>query len=521
MSKHIGDHKDHVSKEINKMPLPPDEKLMLQAVENMQETVLGETLEAIKKLKQDLAGSHDKGFSSLKVYLDDHSRSVHGKMDGHAKKYETLANQLDHLPDHAAVMKGVDDLLVSHLGDHNGKMMRAIDKLPLPPDEKVLLNGIENSLKTTETTTLEAIKKMKSDLGGNHDAIKTWLADHSQGLHGKLDGHAKKYDNLARQIDRMPDHDAVMKGVDGLLVSHIGDHNSRMMRAIDKLPLPPDEKVLLNAIENSLEASVTAMLDGLRKLKADFLGHTDSLHIKFDDHGKHFENLAKLMGGMPEHDSLMKGVHGLLSEHLADHGGKITSAIKKLPLPPDEKVMLQAIENMQESVLGTTLEAINDLKKGHTKTLLDVCNKLEVHGARFDDLRDLLPNHEHLMTGVHRLLADHMLDHGSRITSAIDSLRLSTDEKVLLQAIENMEETVLNTLLDAINNIHMTVNLTSAGQVSNSVNQTGASTPADSRKSYTPTQQTRSTGETRVSSRSATNPMMKLDLARVTAALDS
>merc|ERR1719235_3006660 len=66
---------------------------------------------------------------------------------------------------------------------------------------------------------------------------------------------------------------------------------------------------------------------------------------------------------MPNHDELMKGVHGLLGSHMNDHGGKIMSSINKLPLPPDEKVMLQAIENMQEAVLGQTLEAIAGIQK--------------------------------------------------------------------------------------------------------------------------------------------------------------
>merc|ERR1719284_1194219 len=99
--------------------------------------------------------------------------------------------------------------------------------------------------------------------------MKGAFEDHSKELHGKLDGHAKKYDNLAKQMDNMPDHNTLMKGVDGLMASHLGDHHGKMSSAINKLPLPADEKVLLNAIENSLEASLGQTLEAIKKLKPD------------------------------------------------------------------------------------------------------------------------------------------------------------------------------------------------------------------------------------------------------------
>ena len=42
---------------------------------------------------------------------------------------------------------------------------------------------------------------------------------------------------------------------------------------------------------------------------------------------------------------------------------KMMSSINKLPLPPDEKILLQAIENMQEASLSQTLEDIEKLRK--------------------------------------------------------------------------------------------------------------------------------------------------------------
>ena len=69
-------------------------------------------------------------------------------------------------------------------------------------------------------------------------------------LRGKLDGHAWKYDNLAKVMDSMPDHNAVMKGLDSLLASHLSDHHGKMSAAIDKLPLLPREMVLPNAMQS-------------------------------------------------------------------------------------------------------------------------------------------------------------------------------------------------------------------------------------------------------------------------------
>merc|ERR1719311_489353 len=58
----------------------------------------------------------------------------------------------------------------------------------------------------------------------------------------------------------------------------------------------------------------------------------------------------------------MKGVHGLLLQHLDDGHGKIASAIDALPLDQHEKTLLQAMENMEGSVLTTTLEAIRNIQ---------------------------------------------------------------------------------------------------------------------------------------------------------------
>merc|ERR1719472_253186 len=92
--------------------------------------------------------------------------------------------------------------------------------------------------------------------------------------------------------------------------------------------------------------------------------HSKSLHKKLDTHARRHDDLAKtVVDGMPDHDTIMKGVHGLLSDHMGDHSDKMMSSISRLPLPPDEKILLQAIENMQEASLSQTLEAIEKLRK--------------------------------------------------------------------------------------------------------------------------------------------------------------
>jgi hypothetical protein len=184
-------------------------------------------------------------------------------------------------------------------------------------------------------------------------------------LHGKLDGHGDAVSDMQKLMDGMPDHESLMKGVHGLLGDHLGDHSGKVMDEINKLPLPADEKVLLQAIENMQESSVGAVLEAIEDIKKTITGHAgilDDLHGKLDGHGDAVGDLQKLMDGMPDHDSLIKGVHGLLGEHLGDHSGKVMDEINKLPLPADEKVLLQAIENMQETSMATVLEAIQNIE---------------------------------------------------------------------------------------------------------------------------------------------------------------
>merc|ERR1719197_2368063 len=117
------------------------------------------------------------------------------------------------------------------------------------------------------------------------------------------------------------------------------------------------------------EATLGQTLEAVKKLEDQLIGHGEGVAGAFDDHGKRMESLMKQLDGGPDHDALMKGVHGLLGEHLGDHSGKVMDEINKLPLPPSEKVMLQAIENMEERVLSTTLEAIGQVKEqvsGHS-----------------------------------------------------------------------------------------------------------------------------------------------------------
>merc|ERR1719506_2793687 len=211
--------------------------------------------------------------------------------------------------------------------------------------------------------------------------MQKWLDDHTKSLHKKLDSHARNHDDLAKTImDGMPDHDTIMKGVHGLLADHMGDHSDKMMSSINKLPLPPDEKILLQAIEDMQEASLSQTLEAIGELKKQhdpsvmqkwLDDHTKSLHKKLDSHARNHDDLAKtIMDGMPDHDTIMKGVHGLLADHMGDHSDKMMSSINKLPLPPDEKILLQAIENMQEASLSQTLEAIEKLRKQNDPSVI-------------------------------------------------------------------------------------------------------------------------------------------------------
>merc|ERR1719460_1664089 len=98
-------------------------------------------------------------------------------------------------------------------------------------------------------------------------------------------------------------------------------------------------------------------------------------------------DMVKNFDNMPDHDTLMKGVHGLLGDHLGDHSGQVMSEINKLPLPANEKVMLQAMENMEEQVLATILEAIEGVKK----EIASHAERLDSHGEGLDALLKGMP----------------------------------------------------------------------------------------------------------------------------------
>jgi hypothetical protein len=240
--------------------LPPDEKILLQAIENMQEASLSQTLEAIGELKKQQKQNDP---SVMQKWLDEHSKDIHKKLDGHRKNHDDLARQMmDGMPDHDTIMKGVHGLLAQHMGDHSGKLMSSINRLPLPPDEKVLLQAIENMQEASLSQTLDAITKLRKQQ--DPSCVQQWLEDHSKSLHKKLDGHSKNHDALAKAIkDGLPEHEQIMKGVHGLLAQHVGDHSGKIMSSINKLPLPPDEKVMLQAIENMQEAVLGQTLEAI------------------------------------------------------------------------------------------------------------------------------------------------------------------------------------------------------------------------------------------------------------------
>merc|ERR1719316_216413 len=169
--------------------------------------------------------------------------------------------------------------------------------------------------------------------------MRGWIEGSVKDLHAKLDGHSKKHeeamkrhDDAAKKLQGLPSHDDLMKGVHGLLAEHMGDHSGKIMGCINKLPLPPDEKILLQAIENMQEASLGQTLESIEKVRKALPdqsamrgwieGSVKDLHAKLDGHSKKHEeamkrhdDAAKKLQGMPSHDDLMKGVHGLLAEH--------------------------------------------------------------------------------------------------------------------------------------------------------------------------------------------------------------
>ena len=117
--------------------------------------------------------------SNVRKWLDDQSKDIHGKLDGHAKKHDNITKLLDTMPDHDTLMKGVRGLLADHI---HGALMELMEH------EKVLLQAIENMQEAVLGQTLEAIEKLKK---GQPDInnVKNWLDEHSKNIHGKLDSN--------------------------------------------------------------------------------------------------------------------------------------------------------------------------------------------------------------------------------------------------------------------------------------------------------------------------------------------
>jgi len=305
---HLGDHSGQVMSEINKLPLPANEKVMLQAMENMEESVLAAILEAIEGVRKK---------------IDDHA----DRLDGHGSAVDQLSKSLDAMPDHDSLMKGVHGLLGDHLGDHSGQVMSEINKLPLPANEKVMLQAMENMEESVLATILEAI-----------EGVRKQVADHAD----RLDSHGKGLQSL---LDGMPDEKNLMKGVHGLLGEHLGDHSGQVMSEISKLPLPADEKVMLQAMENMEESVLKATLQAIEGVKLDI-----------------YER-------MPNHESIMQGVQGLLGEHVSAHSENIMNEINKLPIPADEQVMLMEIERMlQQAIGGMTFKSVGGAMTSETSS---------------------------------------------------------------------------------------------------------------------------------------------------------
>jgi hypothetical protein len=323
-----GRKNDSIIELLDRMSSRSDDKAMLQAIE-----------QNISDLTTKIARDHDN-----------HAKGLHQKLDSHGRSAESISRRLDGMLDHD-MMKRMHSAIEEHIGEHSSRITREISKLPLPPDQKVLLQSVENMMDTVQSRVLES-----------HGKLKDTFDDHARGLHGKLDRHGRNHEGLQKILADLPGHESIMRGVHNLMAEHIQDHSGRISREISKIPLPPDEKVMLQAIENMEEAVLGKTLEAISTLKAGLDSHNKGLHGKLDVHGRSNEYIARRLEGMPDHDSVMRGLHGIMAEHISEHCSKVMCSINKLPIPADEKLMLKAIEGMFDTILGKTLDAVGQVK---------------------------------------------------------------------------------------------------------------------------------------------------------------
>lgn len=467
LGEHLGDGHGKIMSEIQNLPLNQSEKVMLQAIENMEESMLGTVMEGLESVKKDLSkGETHEMLRKILASLPDMDKQMKAHHEDTRKAYtaEITVLRKEVIETRGHIKKASDSILSGHSDVHKS----------LTAELRGLGKNLDAHIKQSDLT------KVKAWLEDQSKGIKGKLDEHSKNLHGKLDSHSKTHDDLAKMLDAVPDHDTLVKGVHGVLSEAMGEHSGKLSKEVNSLPLPPDEKILLQAIEGMQEAVLSETLEAIAKLKADLEDHHGALHGKFEDHGKRVDDLMAVMDNMPDHEQLMQGVHGLLGDHMGDGHGKIMDEIKSLPLDQSQQVMLQAIEKMEESVLGATLEAIQGLKNEiaeHSSGIQVLHGKLDGHGRNVDELTklmDSMPDHDTLLKGVHGIMGEHLGDGHGKIMDEIKSLPLDHSQQVMLQAIENMEETLLTSVLEAIQNIQMNVSV----QGVNVSSGTPASSPA-------------------------------------------
>jgi hypothetical protein len=180
-------------------------------------------LQACNKRLDVLLNSTDQ--SCIKGWLDDHSRLLKVHLDVHSEKIETISAQLQGMPDHeslleqihglsarllsdqskqmmsanTALLNDVNDVIGEHLGDHSGRISSAIDKLPMPLNEKSLLQAIERIQETSLDATLKAMEELsvQSDIS----CVKQWLDDHGDKMEESLKAHSER---LVPLIEELP-----------------------------------------------------------------------------------------------------------------------------------------------------------------------------------------------------------------------------------------------------------------------------------------------------------------------------
>lgn len=507
LGSHNGLHDKHeqLLEAIGGIELAPTDMSPVLAEFDVVKDSHGKTLDMLVKLHDGHAALHDKHEKVLSALgqlqmpdmrpLHKHIGDMGSFMNDHGSKMSQLDRRLAALEKNSQDQKRALDTLLQRLPEGLDRQLKAVQA-----DIKTVRSAVQEDLGSLGRTHLDAVKDLRKDMQGMSSETSKTSQDlkklhqaHADGLKQITSAHKQHASDMlaaTRQIKGGPDLNSIVDGV----------HNK-----LSRTTLKTD----LSQVSQHL-----ALLPELHAKMGDVHGKMGDVHGKMGDmHGKisgsniHYDPNAilkaieKIKPG-PTHDMIAQAVHDKLS---------------KTQLKVDHSEMLKAINGLGlDSGLDQHHADLHSKLSKHTSDIMKALSGLPTHDHIGEVVRDVLANHyvnvdhselkqllgdipkEHdhdtMAEAVHSRITGALHSKSSeqhdRVLDAISSLNLNPDLTIVLDAVQAMEDNVLQKVLDAIGNIQVGISVHGAPQSELSVGSTlrqAESTPRrPARQAYTP-----------------------------------